>query len=346
MNQRADAESLDRQLESVMAGVNVKSSSEWNELMAIAANVRKLPDPNFRRRLWGELLDDCGIHEPSHPQFEQVTSATAFASMLPTLIGDQSAVFPPDHRSFLVSFVSHTALIVLIASGIWAGGGKDVLKKAVEISQLTYLPTGDGGGGSGEHNPIPATKGTAPKMTEHQLVPPLIVVRKPDPVLPVQARVVGPPDLKLPQSNQIGDLISSNVAIPSNGSGDGGGAGNGSDTGLGTGPGMGYGPGSDRGFGGGPFRPGAGVTAPRAIYEPEPEYSEEARKIKQQGMVVLSVVVDQQGRPRNIHIARSLGLGLDEKAIEAVKKWKFTPGTKDGIPVAVQVNVEVSFRLY
>jgi TonB family protein len=109
---------------------------------------------------------------------------------------------------------------------------------------------------------------------------------------------------------------------------------------------MGYGPGSDRGFGGGPFRPGAGVTAPRAIYEPEPEYSEEARKIKQQGMVVLSVVVDQQGRPRNIHIARSLGLGLDEKAIEAVKKWKFTPGTKDGIPVAVQVNVEVSFRLY
>ncbi|HET8825195.1 MAG TPA: energy transducer TonB [Terriglobales bacterium] len=82
------------------------------------------------------------------------------------------------------------------------------------------------------------------------------------------------------------------------------------------------------------------------MYDPEPEYSEEARKIKQQGMVVLSVVVDQQGRPRNIHIARSLGLGLDEKAIDAVKRWKFTPGTKDGIPVAVQVNVEVSFRLY
>lgn len=61
---------------------------------------------------------------------------------------------------------------------------------------------------------------------------------------------------------------------------------------------------------------------------------------------MLSVVVDQQGRPRNIHIARSLGLGLDEKAIDAVKRWKFTPGTKDGIPVAVQVNVEVSFRLY
>ena len=58
------------------------------------------------------------------------------------------------------------------------------------------------------------------------------------------------------------------------------------------------------------------------------------------------MVVDQQGRPRNIHIARSLGLGLDEKAIDAVKRWKFTPGTKDGIPVAVQVNVEVSFRLY
>jgi protein TonB len=57
-------------------------------------------------------------------------------------------------------------------------------------------------------------------------------------------------------------------------------------------------------------------------------------------------VVDAQGHPRNIHVARSLGLGLDEKAVEAVRKWKFEPGTKDGQPVAVQVNVEVNFRLY
>jgi TonB family protein len=61
---------------------------------------------------------------------------------------------------------------------------------------------------------------------------------------------------------------------------------------------------------------------------------------------VLSVVVDKQGQARDIRVARSLGMGLDEKAIDAVRRWKFSPGMKDGIPVAVQVNVEVSFRLY
>ena len=89
-----------------------------------------------------------------------------------------------------------------------------------------------------------------------------------------------------------------------------------------------------------------GITPPRTIYDPEPEYSEEARKLKQQGTVLLSLVVDQQGRARDIHVVRTLGMGLDEKAIEAVKKWKFEPGQKDGLPVAVQVNVEVNFHLY
>jgi TonB family protein len=74
--------------------------------------------------------------------------------------------------------------------------------------------------------------------------------------------------------------------------------------------------------------------------------SDEARRIRYQGVVVLSVVVDPSGHPRNIHILRALGLGLDEKAIQAVQKWKFEPGMKDGRPVAVAVNVEVNFRLY
>lgn len=113
---------------------------------------------------------------------------------------------------------------------------------------------------------------------------------------------------------------------------------------MGPGNGVGYGPGSERGFGGGPFS--AGVTPPHAIYEPEPEYSEEARKIRLQGIVVLSLLVDPQGEARGIRVARSLGMGLDEKAIEAVKKWRFAPGTKDGVPVATQVNIEVNFRLY
>jgi periplasmic protein TonB len=85
---------------------------------------------------------------------------------------------------------------------------------------------------------------------------------------------------------------------------------------------------------------------PRVIYSPDPEFSEEARKAKFQGTVVLWLIVGPDGRTREIRVYRSLGMGLDEKAIEAIREWRFEPGRKDGIPVAVQVNVEVSFRLY
>ena len=91
---------------------------------------------------------------------------------------------------------------------------------------------------------------------------------------------------------------------------------------------------------------GGGVTAPRALYQPDPEYSEEARRAKFQGTVVLNVTIGPDGRPRDLHIARSLGMGLDQKAIDAVRLWKFAPATKDGHPVAVSVAIEVAFRLY
>jgi TonB family protein len=106
------------------------------------------------------------------------------------------------------------------------------------------------------------------------------------------------------------------------------------------------GPGRGGGIGGGVFRVGGGVSAPRAIATPDPEYSEEARKAKYQGTCVLWLIVGPDGRPRDIRVARQLGMGLDQKAIEAVKQWKFEPAMKDGKPVAVQINVEVNFRLY
>jgi TonB family protein len=91
---------------------------------------------------------------------------------------------------------------------------------------------------------------------------------------------------------------------------------------------------------------GGGVSAPKPLYTPDPEYSEEARKAKYQGVVVLWLVIGPDGRPREIKIARPLGMGLDQKAVEAVRTWRFDPARKDGQPVAVQMNVEVSFRLY
>ena len=97
---------------------------------------------------------------------------------------------------------------------------------------------------------------------------------------------------------------------------------------------------------GGVYRVGGGVSPPRVLYNPDPEYTEEARKAKYQGVVVLWLIVGQDGRTKDIRISRSLGMGLDQKAVEAVKLWKFEPAKKDGAPVAVQMNVEVNFRLY
>jgi TonB family protein len=203
-----------------------------------------------------------------------------------------------------------------------------------------------GGGGGGDRSTIQASRGTPPKFSNVQVTPPAIVVRNPSPKLQVDPAVLGPPQIKLPQSNQLGELTSPNVVIPSNGSGSRGGVGNASGTGLGSGTGAGVGPGYEAGFGGALFRPGNGVSAPRAIYDPDPEYSDEARRAKYQGTVVLSLIVDPSGHARNVRVARSLGMGLDEKAMEAVQRWRFAPGMKDGHAVAVQVNVEVNFRLY
>jgi len=129
------------------------------------------------------------------------------------------------------------------------------------------------------------------------------------------------------------------------GGGSGAGFGNGKGGGIGNGNGNGVGDGSGGGRGGGVYRPGGGVTNPKPIYRPEPQYSEEARKAKWQGSVLLSLVVDENGKPVQIKVIRPLGLGLDEKAIEAVSQWKFEPGKKDGKPVAVAAQIEVTFRL-
>lgn len=104
-------------------------------------------------------------------------------------------------------------------------------------------------------------------------------------------------------------------------------------------------PGSGANFSGGAYKIGGGVSAPVPTYKPEPEYSEEARRAKFQGTVVLFVVVDESGNPRDLKVIRPVGLGLDQKAIEAVRKWKFRPGMKDGYPVPVQATIEVNFRL-
>ena len=206
-----------------------------------------------------------------------------------------------------------------------------------------------GGGGGGDRDKLAATKGRLPKLSMQQITPPMVVVRNENPKLAVEPTVVVPPQIKLAMNNMpnLGDPM---AAIPngpmSNGTGSGGGIGSGSGGGVGSGEGPGVGPGRGGGIGGGVFRVGGGVSAPKPVFSPDPEYSEEARKAKYQGTVVLGLVVGPDGRPRDMKVLRSLGLGLDEKAIEAVKNWRFEPAVKDNKPVAVYISVEVDFRLY
>jgi protein TonB len=219
------------------------------------------------------------------------------------------------------------------------------LKPYVPPMKPDNKPMG-GGGGGGDRSPLPASKGRAPKFAPRQFTPPMAVVNNPQPKLVMEPTLIGPENVKLPDVNlpQYGDPLAK-VGPPSNGPGSGGGIGSGSGGGIGPGKGPGYGPGEGGGFGGGVYRVGGGVSQPVPIFKVEPEYSEEARKAKFSGVCVLQIVVDERGMPTQFKVIRPLGLGLDEKAIEAVQKWRFKPALKDGHPVAVLATVEVNFRL-
>ena len=199
-----------------------------------------------------------------------------------------------------------------------------------------------GGGGGGDRSPLQAAKGQLPKPAPRQFVPPQQVINNPDPKLVLEPTIQIPQDANIPNTNlpQWGDPLA-RIGPPSNGGGIGGGIGGGTGGGIGNG----RGPGLGNGVGPGVYRIGGGVSAPQLIQKIEPEYSEEARKAKFQGTVVLSVVVDDKGIPRDLRVVRSLGLGLDEKAVEAVQRWRFRPGMLNGKPVAVAATIEVNFRL-
>jgi periplasmic protein TonB len=207
-----------------------------------------------------------------------------------------------------------------------------------------------GGGGGGDHDILPAPKGRLPKPAMQQVTPPAMVVRNEKPRLTAEPTVVVPPQIHLAEE-QMPNLGTSARAVmpaapPSNGTGVGGGIGSGSGGGVGAGHGPGVGEGSGGGIGGGVFRVGGGISAPQAISTPDPGYTEEARRAKRQGVCVLGMIVDTQGHPQQIHVIRGLGFGLDARAIEAVRQWRFEPAEKNGQPVNVQIDVQVSFRLY
>lgn len=206
-----------------------------------------------------------------------------------------------------------------------------------------------GGGGGGNHSPLPAPRGALPRFARTQFTPPTVIVPKVAPLLPMPATLIGPPQLILPAMKwdmPFGDPAAA-VGPPSPGPGTGGGIGNGNGTGVAQGDGPGAGPGEGGGCCGGRFQVGVdGVGEPIPIYSPDPSYSEEARKAKFGGNVLLWIVVNAQGLVENVRVAKPLGMSLDEEAVKTVSTWRFKPALRQGVPVPVQVQVEVSFRLF
>jgi len=255
--------------------------------------------------------------------------------------------------------ISFTVNSCIMGLAIWLG--IHVVHKIVNQPLMaTDIDVGDynapqsktkagGGGGGGDRSPIEANKGKLPQKSPDPITPPQPQTID-HPKLPEPAAINVQQDLQLPDNPNmpmIGMHNSSNVQLASAGTGNGAGMGTGSGGGLGSGYGNGYGPGYGGNAGGGVYQVGGRISNPVLIVQPEAEFSDEARRAKYQGICVIALIVDAQGNPQNVHVIRSLGMGLDEKAMEAVRKYKFKPAMKDGkTPVPVMITVEVDFHLY
>jgi protein TonB len=201
------------------------------------------------------------------------------------------------------------------------------------------LPKADRiGGGGGQHDIGPVTQGHLPKLAQTQIVPP----KAPPTIAPklvVEPTVVVQKDLKL-ADNKMPDLGVPNSSVK------GFSMGNGTGTGIGSGDGAGIGPGSGGNIGGGVMHVGGSVHPPSVIFQVDPEFSEEARKAKFSGNVQVYLVVDANGNPSHVRVVRGVGMGLDEKAVEAVRQYKFKPAMNNGKPVAVDLYIDVNFQIF
>jgi TonB family protein len=183
---------------------------------------------------------------------------------------------------------------------------------------------------------VPAVKPTPPRIVATP--PPIASEPLPTLIAPI---VSAPAD----KQDRVGVLEQTTAQSEAHGPGTGGGAGTGTGTGLGSGTGPGVGPGTGGGTGGGPYRPGSGIMPPRLVREVKADYTEEGRRRALSGEVLLEIVVRSDGSVGDVKLLQGLGSGLDERAMQAVRQWRFSPATKQGAPVDVLVEVAVEFKL-
>jgi protein TonB len=265
-----------------------------------------------------------------------------------------AAVFAPDvflakmqpkrgARSTGYAVLAHAAAILLVCLAVSAHVRFTPPVAAPDITELSTPPPialekKAAGGGGGSNNHAPVAKGQLPKFAPVQITPPRIPVeakiKMPEPAIEAvtNLKMDNPnmPNLGMPNSNSLSTSL---------------GGGKGTGMGDGNGPGLGNGRGGN--WGGGDVKNiGGGITEPVVITQVEPEFSEEARRAKYPGDVIVSLIVDATGMPQNVHVLHGVGMGLDEKAVEAVKQYRFKPARENGKPVAVYMNVDVGFHIY
>jgi protein TonB len=266
-----------------------------------------------------------------------------------------------------VSGSLHAVLLasIVVLLGFRTSAASAAREQAAEPARLVFLATpgpGGGGGGGGLLQPAPLpraeTEGRNPIATPlpHRIPPrpvepapappepkPRVLTAEPLPA--IVAPIVSAPNDDRTRSGLLEQVAAARGDEVSRGAGRGGGVGSGAGTGIGEGDGSGIGPGSGGGIGGGPYRPGSGITPPRVLREVKADYTEAARQRALTGEVVLEIVVRRDGSVGDVKLLQGLGLGLDDRAIAAVRQWRFAPAERLGVPVDVLVEVGVEFRL-
>ena len=276
----------------------------------------------------------------------------------------QQPLFEPPHaaadprKPVLFSFAAHGAVALLLVLLSMDRTQTAPLEEPVhEETHLVYLMSpgpGGGGGGGGLRQPKPAPK--ILRKTERPRpqisVPPVkeaepVVVAKQQPPEPEPAKEILAPVQTVAANDQdrVGQIERTVEAPASNGPGSGGGVGTGQGAGNGGGLGSGIGDGEGGGTGGGPYRPGSGIEAPRLLHEVKAQYTDEARRRGITGDVLLEVVVRSDGSIGTTRVLQGLGYGLEQRAIDAVRQWRFAPATRKGAPVDVLVEIAVEFTL-
>jgi protein TonB len=264
-------------------------------------------------------------------------------------------VFKRDPASKVISVAVHIVVIALVLSLALKAHTIVTQASPVNVTAVDFkvfippivLPVAKamgGGGGGGVRVPVEASKGHAPAVAKIQLMPSqLLKFDHPKLAVEPTGQVRIPDNSNLPDA---GMSQSTQITMASQGSGSGSGFGQGSGGGIGSGHGGGVGPGIGGGYGGGVMSVGGGVSAPLLTHSVEPEFTEEARRANYQGSVSIKLIVDSQGNPQDVRLASHLGMGLEEKAIEAVKQYKFKAAMYQGHPVSVQILIDVDFHLH